>query len=359
MILLYAAFIIALFFAMNIGASGAAASISIAYGSGAIASKRNALLLCGIAIFAGAVIGGSEVVKTIGTGIIPQTLLSNTIVLIILSSAALSLFIANILGIPLSTSEITVGSVVGVGVAYKALYINNILIIVSFWIVIPAIAFILAITVGKIIIKLEKRFPGLKQAKAQKIISVFVIIVGFFEAFSAGMNNVANAIGPLVGANLISIDKGTIIGGLFVALGAVFLGGKVLETNGKKITKFSLLEGGAISGTGASLVIISSIYGLPVPLTQVTSTAIMGIAVAQKGATQVQKNIIIKILKVWLVSPIFSLVISYGLVKLIVNLDIYAIVVLFSVCAATLGTISLINTINEDRRSYQENGGGI
>ena len=43
MILTYLAGIVALFFAMNIGASGAAASISVAYGSGAIASRKKAL----------------------------------------------------------------------------------------------------------------------------------------------------------------------------------------------------------------------------------------------------------------------------------------------------------------------------
>ncbi|WP_458412805.1 inorganic phosphate transporter [Schinkia sp. CFF1] len=360
MMLTYAALLIALFFAINIGASGAAASISVAYGSGAIASKKKALLLCGIAILAGAALGGSEVVKTIGSGIIPQSILSEQIVLIILSSAALSLFIANLLGIPLSTSEITVGAVVGVGVAYQALYINNILVIISFWVIIPAIAFGLAVIVGKIIAKVENKYrKTILQAKSQKVISIFVIIIGFFEAFSAGMNNVANAIGPLVGADLIPMKIGTLLGGIFVALGAILLGGNVLQTNAKRITKFSLLEGGAISSTGAFLVILSSIYGLPVPLTQVTSTAIMGIATAQKGANTLNKNIVLKIIKVWLVSPIFSLVISYGLVKIIVYMDIYTIVVLLSVCAATLGVVSLIKTINEDRRAYQENGGGI
>ena len=88
MILTYLAGIVALFFAMNIGASGAAASISVAYGSGAIKNRKKALILCGIAIFLGAVIGGSEVAKTIGSGIIPQNLLNAQVVLIILSSAA-------------------------------------------------------------------------------------------------------------------------------------------------------------------------------------------------------------------------------------------------------------------------------
>lgn len=359
MMLTYVAGAVALFFAMNIGASGAAASVSVAYGSGAIASRKSALLLCGLAIFAGAVIGGAEVTKTIGSDIIPQSLLNAKVVLIILSSAALSLFIANIIGIPLSTSEITVGSVVGVGVAYKALFIDNILLIVSFWVIIPAIAFVMAVIFGKIIKGLEKQFPSLNGGKHQRVLSIFVIVVGFFEAFSAGMNNVANAAGPMVGAGLISINTGTIIGGFFIALGAVMLGGRVLETNGKKITKFTLLEGGAVSGTGALLVMLASIFGLPVPLTQVTSTAIMGISTVQNGANALKKNIITKILKVWLVSPILSLVISYGLVKLFVDSDFYSIVVLVSVCAATLGIISLLKTIREDARSIYESGGGI
>ena len=51
MILTYLAGIMALFFAMNIGASGAAASISVAYGSGAIASRKKALLYAELPYF--------------------------------------------------------------------------------------------------------------------------------------------------------------------------------------------------------------------------------------------------------------------------------------------------------------------
>lgn len=359
MIMMYVAGIVALFFAMNIGASGAAASISVAYGSGAIPNRKKALMLCGIAILLGAVIGGSEVVKTIGTGIIPQNLLTAKVVLIILSSAALSLFIANLIGIPLSTSEITVGSVVGVGIAQKALFVNNVLVIVSFWVIVPIVGFTLAFIFGKVISLLNQKYPHLKEKKAQKILSIFVIIVGFFEAFSAGMNNVGNAIGPLVGANLVSMNVGTVLGGLSIALGAILLGGRVLETNAKKITRVSLLEGGTISGIGSILVIIASIFGVPVPLTQVTSTAIMGIGVAKKGKNQVNNRVISKIIKVWIVSPVFSLVISYGLMKLFVDTDLYTIIVLVSVCAATIGTLSLIKTIREDNRSFYENGEGI
>lgn len=359
MILTYLAGILALFFAMNIGASGAAASISVAYGSGAIASRRKALWICGMAIFLGAVIGGSEVAKTIGSGIIPQELLTAKVVLIILSSAALSLFLANLLGIPLSTSEITVGAIVGVGIAQQALYVKNILVIAAFWVIVPAVAFTIAFLLGKLITIVNKRYPKLREKKAQRILTVFVVIVGFFEAFSAGMNNVANAVGPLVGAHLISMNTATVLGGFFSAIGAILLGSNVLQTNAKKITRFSLLEGGTISGTGSLLVIIASIFGLPVPLTQVTSTAIMGIGVAKKGKNTVNKQVISKIVKVWVVSPIVSLVISYSLFKLFIDSDIYTIIVLLSVSIATFGILSLVKTIRKENRSYVEHGEGI
>lgn len=359
MIITYAACAVALFFALNIGASGAAASISIPYGSGAIPNRRIALLICGVAIFLGAILGGSEVVKTIGSSIIPSHYLTAKVVLIILSSAAVSLFIANILGIPLSTSEITVGSVVGVGVAKQALFIHSILLIIIFWFLIPLIGFSLGFLFGKLIKKAEERSLRLKSRKAVRILTLFVIFVGFFESFSAGMNNVANAAGPLVGAGIVSTKTGILIGGLFIALGVVFLGKGVLQTNAKKITNFSLLEGGAISGTGATLVILSSIYGLPVPLTQVTSSAIMGLGIAQKGKEIFKTKVINKIVKVWFVSPFLSLVISYGFVKMFVDTDIYSVVVLFSVCAVTLGILSLLKTIREENRAYFENGSGI
>jgi sulfate permease len=351
--LVWTAWIVSFFFAMNIGASGAAATMGAAYGSGAIKQKRLALLLCAMAIFLGSLSGG-EVVKTIGSGIIPSSILATDIVVIILVAATISLFAANIMGIPLSTSEITVGAVVGAGIAYQSVYVGKLLWIVSFWVITPFVAFSLAFLIGK---WLNARRKSL--IRSTNTLSVLLIIAGFFEAFSAGMNNVANAVGPLVGAGLISVRDGITFGGLFVALGALLLGGRVLETNGKKITSFSQLEGCIISGIGATLVIAASIFGLPVPLTQITTSAIIGIGTAQNGFYLWQKQIVIQVLKVWFVSPIFSLAISYSLIKLLLHSDLYTVIAIVSVCLATIGTISLKKTVTEEKRSFHEQGGGI
>jgi sulfate permease len=359
MVLTYIAIAIALFFAMNIGASGAAATMGPAYGSGAV-RKKTALLIVSAGIFLGAFLGGGEVAKTVGKGIIPPDIITVQIVVIILISATFTLFIANTMGIPLSTSEVTVGAVVGVGVAYQSLFIKNVLVIVSVWLVIPIIAFIMAFLAGKGIAVLQKKFPSIKNSSKWNRRFLFaVVITGFIEAFAAGMNNVANAVGPLIGADVMDEKSGLLLGAFFVALGAILLGGKVLETNGKKITKLSPLEGSTVSGTGGTLVILASLVGIPVPLTQITTTAIVGLGTANEGFHLWQKSIITKIIKVWIVSPVISLVVSFCLIKLLLEPNPYTLSAVASVFVATVFTMSLFRTIQKEKRSVHDQGGGI
>ena len=351
----YFAIAISLFFAMNIGASGAAASMGVAYGAGAIKKAWQALLLCAIGVYSGAVLGGGEVVKTISSGIMPQDYITVKVVIIILISATSSLFFANLLGIPLSTSEVTVGAVVGVGIAYKVLFVSSLLVIISFWIIVPLVAFVIALVFGKLLYKLQNR--GL--LKDRPILTVLLVLAGFFEAFSAGMNNVANAVGPLVGAGMMDVTMGIVLGGAFVALGAMLLGKRVLETNGKKIVRFQKAEGILISSTGALLVGVSSLFGLPVPLTQVTSSSIIGIGMAKNGKQIFHQHIVKKIIRIWIVSPIFSLAISYFLVQLFLEKDLYAIILIGTIIVGTLGVISLMRTMREEEQSIYDAGEGI
>jgi sulfate permease len=343
---------VALFFAMNIGASGAAASMGVAYGAGAIKKRRTALAVCALGIVAGATFGGGNVIKTMGSGIIPTSVLSLKVILIIFISATTALFLANIMGIPLSTSEVTVGSVVGVGIAYRALFFSNVMVIMLLWIIIPVIAFVTALVVGKGLNALKKRLH--LTTKWQKTLTIVLIAAGFLEAFSAGMNNVANAVGPLVGAGVLSLSHGAWLGGAFVALGALVFGSRVLETNGYRITRFSLGEGCAISGTSAGLVIGASLFGIPVPLTQITTSSIIGIGTAKDGFQLWQKDVITKMLKVWAVSPVFSLVISYSMIKLFLESDLYTLIAIGSVILATVGSGSLIRSIRTQKRTLQE-----
>lgn len=332
-----------------------------AYGSGAVSSKRIAMLMVAVAALLGAVIGGGEVVKTISGGIIPSNLMVVESVVIVLASSTLTLFGANLLGIPLSTSEVTVGSIVGVGLAYQSVYVGHLLVILSFWLVVPAAAFACAYFFGKLIRRMEHRWPHLQKpgSRGERWLRWLLVACGVYEAFSAGMNNVANAVGPLVGAGLMTTNSGVWMGGLAVAAGCLLLGDKVLETNGKKITSLSLLQGSAVSATGGSLVIVASLFGIPVPLTQATTCAILGVGTADKGFLLWQKGIIKQIAMVWIVSPVSSLVVSFALVHLFLRADLYILVALISVFVATLGFVGLARLIRRDNSSINDQGGGI
>ncbi|KAB8136789.1 inorganic phosphate transporter [Gracilibacillus oryzae] len=358
--LTYIALIVALFFAMNIGASGTAAAMGAPYGADAIKSKRLALTLVALSAFLGAVLGGGEVVKTIGEGIIPSDILTVEIVIIILVGAAFTLFLANLMGIPLSTSEVTVGSIVGVGVAFQSLFTGKLIVIISFWVIIPIVSFLITYILGVVIKKAEKKWSFLTgKGKWAKWLSILLVIGGCLEAFSAGMNNVANAIGPLVGANMISSSNGILLGALFTSIGALALGGKVLETNGKKITQLSLLQGSAVSFTGGTLVIIASVFGLPIPLTQVTTSGILGIGTAKDGIVTLQKSVIKRIIMVWLVSPVASLVVSYLLINLFIKVNGYNILIIVCTLTFALGTIKLSQIVRNERRNLHDSGSGI
>ncbi|WP_409291551.1 anion permease [Peribacillus sp. SCS-37] len=331
-----AAITIGLFFAMNIGASGAAASMGISYGAGVIRRPLTALVLCGIAVFFGAWLGGGEVVKTIGSGIVPKSTFTTAIAVIVLASAALSLFLANIFGIPLSTSEVTVGAVIGAGMVYQSLYAAKLLWIFMFWFLTPVAAFFIAILAASIL-RNKKAASWLQAPRTAGVLTILVVVMGLFEAFSAGMNNVANAVGPLVGAGVISTSSGILWGGLFVSLGAVILGRRVLETNGKKITDLRLEEGCIISGTGAGIVTAASLAGIPVPLTQITTSSIIGIGFAKHGKQVLKKDIVIKLLAVWIVSPVLSMVLSFTIIQLVIERNVYPVIIMAGVLVSVFG----------------------
>ncbi len=338
--LIVLAITIGLFFAINIGASGAAASMGIAYGAGVI-KKRLALLLCAFAVFLGAVLGGGEVVRTLGSGIVPASSFTTQIVIIVLASAALSLFLANVFGIPLSTSEVAVGAIVGVGIVYQTIFVGKLLWILLFWLLTPFVAFFLAIA-SAYLLKRKWLQARLKNKKALPVLSVLVLFMGLFEAFAAGMNNVANAVGPLVGAEILSTKDGIFWGGIFVALGALFLGGRVLETNGKKITTLKLEEGCVISGTGATIVTLASLFGIPVPLTQITTSSIIGIGFVNQGKSVLKKDTVVQLLTVWIVSPVLSMVMSYTLIQLFIENNLYPVIAIIGVMVSVFGMLFLM-----------------
>jgi len=330
-------FIIAIFLAVNMGGSGTAPAFSAAYGANII---RKALIpgLFGIMVFIGAIVGGKETAKTIGKGLLDPEMMNFVIVSIILLSVAISLLIANMFGIPQSTSQATVMSVIAPAVYFHSLNTNKLFFeILPTWFIMPVISFVLAFLIGKYIYKpIRKRgYTISKKVNESYVLKGLIILMSLYVAFSIGTNNVANAVGPLatMASNEINIAEDyfvhvMILATLIVApsfgIGSSFFGHKVVKNTGKEIILFGRIEAVIIAFLSASLLLTASlIKGVPTSLVQINVGAIIGIGVAKLGFRNIfRKTEVNRFFIMWIVAPIIAFTISLFLTYLAGELNL-------------------------------------
>jgi len=312
---------VVVFFALNMGASGIAPSFAAAYG-GKLIRKKNSLLLFGLFVIIGSIVLGRNVSITLGKSLLPKELLNPQTALIILISASVSLFLANILKIPQSTSQVTVTAITGIGLSlgFKQFNWDKLwLEIIPMWIVLPLLSYILTFTLYKIIYPprranfhlYEKIFTHGKKIKFTSL------LVSCYVAFSIGTNNVANAVGPLYGAGLIGIFWGLLLISPLFSVGALLIGKGPLETAGKEIVPLGLVSSTIVSFVTATLLIFASSLGIPQSLVQLNLASIFAVGCLKNGHKHtLDQHIAKKTFFVWIITPIISLGIAYGLARL-------------------------------------------
>jgi sulfate permease len=306
------------FFAMNMGASGIAPSFAAIYGARLI-RRRNAVLLFAAFVVLGALALGSRVTKTLSHGIIPKELFSPEVAMIVLISAVISLFIANFLKVPQSTSWVTVFSLLGAALYYKSLNLETAAKMVGMWLLLPLLAFALTLFLFRIIYPpTYKNLWFYEKAHLwKKPIHVLALISSCYVAFAIGANNVANAVGPLAGADLINPFWGLLFLAPFFGIGGWLINDRTMKTIGKEIVPLGLITSTLISFITATLLIFASVLGIPQSLVQLNALSIMAVGtikhehVLAAGQKAVQKTFLI-----WLVAPVLSAALSFSLLKL-------------------------------------------
>ena len=243
-LVLISSIVLAAFLALNIGANNSAASMATAYGAG-VRSKRQAVIIIAIFAILGAVIAGAPVVNTLGKGLVPSEVLSSHIGLVLIIFIIASIFItwANVTKVPIATTHAIVCAIVGVGLYSSALNTNKFLEIILWWVITPVVALVINYLVAKHLYfrTLQLLTQKYSERSINRILSVLITFSGTFVAFSAGANNSANAVGPLVGLGLLGSYQGALLAGVAMGVGAILFGGRVLDTVGKEITEICIL----------------------------------------------------------------------------------------------------------------------
>jgi len=314
-------FLISIFLSINMGSSGFAVSFTPSYGSRLI-TKNKAVLAFTIFLLIGAIFLGPKVSKTIGEKIIDRNFITPKVALVIIISAGISLFIANLFKIPQSTSLITLSSITGVGIFLKSLNLTFILKVLIIWILTSIIIYLIVFLIFKRIYPPHNGNFNIYERlhKNKKIFTWFVLLTNFYSAFSVGTNNVANVVGPISTANIISTKYGLILFSFGFGLGASLLGKKVLNTISNEIIPIGLVSATILSLIISTVIVIFSIIGLPAPYVQFSSIAILAIYSIKEGFgyTHFLKNKIFRrLIYIWFITPFISILISFVIMNFI------------------------------------------
>lgn len=290
---------VAAFVGFNIGGSNIGVAFGPAVGSRSISAVGAAALMT-ICFFLGGWTLGRGVVRTMGGRIVPQTEFTLTASIVVLFFIGLALFLANVVGVPASTSMTGVGSIAGLGLATTTLRWSTMGHILIWWVLSPIIAFWVSGVIGRYFYPHLNRLFAVDQSEGslfeldrtgtiprpmlganttmrEVVGTVVVVVVACYTAFSAGASNAANGIAPLVGAGVLDIDLGLLLVGLAVGAGAFTIGRRTIDTMGNDLTEMPLLAAVVVAVVSSTLVTVLSALDIPVSVVIISTMSIVGL----------------------------------------------------------------------------------
>ncbi|KLO22829.1 phosphate permease [Marinitoga sp. 1197] len=290
----------AVFFGWSLGANDAANIFGTAV-SNRIVKYRTATIISAIFILIGAVLGGAKGIETI-SNVTAQSLISGSISVL---SAAITMTVMTYFGVPVSSSQAIVGSIMAVGLIEGGVNWSIILKLVLAWVGTPIGGMIFGFISYKI---LSIPFNKIKSIyMKERVVQIATLIIGAYGSYSLGANNVANITG--VFASSIGVSTAALVGGLAISFGVLTYSYKVMMTVGRQIIELDYFSA-AIAVLGESITVwIYALLGIPVSTSQAIVGAVIGAGYA-RGSRLTNKKILLKILSAWVNTPISAGIIT-------------------------------------------------
>jgi len=260
---------------------------------------------------------GTQVAKTIGTGIIDPKIVDNLLIVSALSGAIIWNLITWWLGLPSSSSHALIGGLIGSGFVKGGLEVmvwKGIIKTSSFIVLSPTIGMILGLILMSGALNLT-RFMSV--TSAGKIFRRLQLFSAAIFSLSHGMNDAQKTIGIIAMVLFTSGYLGStfhiplwviVICYVTIALGTMSGGWRIVKTMGTKITKLQPIGGFSAETAAAISIIGASVAGIPVSTTHTITGAIVGVG-STKRFTAVRWGIAGTIIWAWILTiPITALI---------------------------------------------------
>jgi len=314
-------FIAACFLAFSNGANDNFKGVATLFGSGTT-NYKNAINWATITTFSGSVAAiflAEELVKNFsGKGLVPNELIQTpTFAIAIAIGAAITVFSATKIGMPISTTHSLVGALFGAGVVAVGAEFNFSKLGNTFLmplIVSPLVAAVLSLFTYLFLKFIRKQTPSLNKEKptligisSPKILDGLHYLSSGIVSFARGLNDTPKIVGLLIIINTVTIEWSMVSVAIIMALGGLLNAKKVGETMSKKITKMNSGQGFTANMITGLLVTTASVHGLPVSTTHVSVGSLFGIGMVTKKADY---KVIGKIVLSWVLTLPIAAIIS-------------------------------------------------
>ena len=317
-----------LFLGWSLGANDAANVFGTAVGSGMV-RFATAAVICSVFVILGAVISGAGAAHTLGklgaVNAIPGAFM-------VALAAAFTVYAMTKAGLPVSTTQAIVGSIVGWNLFSGSLTDGSTLItLVSTWVICPALAAAIAAGLFKAI-SLWLRRAQIHIIRLDAYTRAGLILAGAFGAYSLGANNIANVMGVFVPVSpftafsfgdlftVSSAQQLFLLGSLAIAVGVFTYSKKVMMTVGSELMSLSPIAAFVVVVSHSIVLFLFASQGLEhflaglglptIPLVPVSSSqavigAVVGIGLL-KGGRGIRLRVLGNIAAGWAVTPFIS-----------------------------------------------------
>ena len=299
----------ALLFDFMNGMNDAANSIATIV-STRVLSPRYAVIWAAFFNFVAFLVFGQHVARTMGTGIVLPSIITDQVIFGALVGAICWQMITWAAGIPSSSSHALIGGLVGAGVAHAGFNVivwNGLGKTVAAIFLSPSIGCVLALMFMAGVAWLSRRsLPGRVDAifRRAQLVSASLYSLGH------GGNDAQETMGVIAA---LLFAHGALKGDFYVplwvilacqtamALGTLGGGWKIVKTMGSRITHLSPYQGVCAETAGSMMLFLATYLGIPVSTTHTITGAIVGVGAA-KRASAVRWNVAKDIVIAWFIT---------------------------------------------------------
>lgn len=276
--------IIALAFDFLNGFHDSANSIATIVSTGVL-SPQKAVLFAAFFNFAAAFALGEEVAKTVGSGLVKLDSVDIYIILAGLMGAIFWNIFTWYFGIPVSSSHALVGGYGGAAVAklgWGVIIWTGYEKVILFIVLAPIMGFILGL-INMLITSWIVR--NKKPRSVDNAFRKLQLVSAAFYSFGHGSNDAQKTMGIIVSVLVATGYQQEfhvpiwVVIACYAAIGAgtMFGGWRIVKTMGMKITKLKPIGGFCAEFSGATTLLMTALFGIPVSTTQTITGSILGV----------------------------------------------------------------------------------